>query len=398
MLLVALVFAAILILPILFSLKSDGKLDSSAKWTAIWTPMWVVDIIQFVIAVAILVDRHEPRKNEEGEEEPDDSPPMSERIFNFFITSAFILIQIFVMIRLDHDIHWSWFIVFIPWFVYECLTALQCFPKAFLNKVEKPDYENISLILEEGQTGEEEMFMLKIELESRYFEQIMEQQEAQRTIFLNLLRAWLAIFLALKLDHTVNWNWGLVFLPVWVYLTMQYVYAIVYRLWGNAKMKGLDMEAIATGEEKDPIKIVQVQTGDHLKASATMSCLFQAVPLFMAVVLVCRLEVSHITTFVIILPIFIAIGCCCFVVFCGVCMLSVVDMDEMEAELRKHQQGGAAEGEQEEASYSPPTDVEAATVAEKETSPLQIANSPPIVNSTSSDRLTALEQIEVDID
>eukprot|EP01032_Pedospumella_encystans_P038857 gene38857-44046_t len=47
---IALVFAAILILPILFSLKSDGTLGNDAKWVAIWTPMWVVDLFQLVAA------------------------------------------------------------------------------------------------------------------------------------------------------------------------------------------------------------------------------------------------------------------------------------------------------------------------------------------------------------
>jgi hypothetical protein len=192
------------------------------------------------------------------------------------------------------------------------------------------------------------MFMLKIEMESRYFEKILEQKDAQRAIYVHALRFWLAIFLALKLDHDVNWNWGLVLLPIWTYLALQYAYSFAYASWGRKKQEGLDPEVLERGEEKDPIKVVNFQQGGQLSATSTFLCLSQAVPLFMAILLISRLEVSHITTFVIILPVFIGIGCCCCGVFCAICMLSVVDMDDMEKQLRGEGQQG------EDGNYAPP--------------------------------------------
>lgn len=348
---VAFIFAAILLLPILFSLKSDGTLGDDAKWVAIWTPMWIVDFLLLIAAVVILFDNSDPPpKTEEDEPEPEPKIPLMDRLYNFFSSSLFVLIQIFVLIRLDKYVDWSWFVVFIPWFLYEALQAVSVFELAYLTIIVKPDYDNISLILEEGQSGEEEMFMLKIELESAYFEKVLEQKEAQKSIFVNALRAWLAVFLALQLDNTVQWNWGLVLLPIWVYLFMQYVYAYVFRSWGASKLHGLDLEAIEKGEEKDPIKMVNSQQGSQLMASSTFICLSQGAPLFMAILLVSRLEVSDITTFVIILPIFIAIGCCCCGVFCGICVMSCIDMEGMERELREAQ-GGAAQHEE---GYVPP--------------------------------------------
>ena len=46
-----------------------------------------------------------------------------------------------------------------------------------------------------------------------------------------LLRIWFAAFLAAKIDQSVGWSWGLVFLPVWLYLFMQYAFAVYYHYW-----------------------------------------------------------------------------------------------------------------------------------------------------------------------
>ena len=350
-LLIGLILAAVLILPIMFSLKCDATLGDNAKWVAIWTPMWIVNGLQLIAAFVILLDNSEPapKSDEEDQPEPEEKIPLPDKLYNVFSSVLFTLVQIFVFIRLDGYVEWSWFKVFIPWFMYEALQVVSTLPLAYLSTIEKPDYDNISLMVEEGQSGDEEMFMLKIEMESRYFDKILEQKDAQKSINAYLLRFWLAIFLALKLDNDVNWNWGLVLLPIWTYLFMQYCYAYYYSAWSKQKREGLDLEAIEKGEEKDPIKMVNYQQGDQLRERSTLICLAQGAPVFMAVLLISRLEVSHFTTFVIILPVFIGIGCCCCGVCCTICALSVVDMDDMEKQL--HGEGEEAE---EGCTYNPP--------------------------------------------
>ncbi len=360
-LLIALVFAAILILPILFSLKCDGTLSDNAPWTAIWTPMWLVDLFFLVSAVYFMFDKPEPPVTEEGDKAPppEEEVPFAVKLSNLVTTVLFALIQIFVMMRMDRDIHWSWFKVFIPWFLYEGVHVVSLLQLALFTTVAPPDFENLTLIVEEGHSGEEEIFMQKIALESKYFEALLEQKNAQKTILVCLLRAWLAVFLALKLNGN-DWNWGLVLLPVWVYLFAQYVYSYVLRAWGLSKLSGLNVEGIMAGAETDPMAVARLQQGNELLSSSFFGCLFQAVPLFMALMLVCRLQVSSYSTFLIILPVFLSIGCCCCAVFCTICCLSVVDMDGLNDEMEKQrqQQEGAGGGEKE---YTPPNplDVEA---------------------------------------
>ena len=81
-LLIALIFAAILILPILFSLKCDGTLGDNAPWTAIWTPMWVVDAFLLIFAMYFMFYKPEPPTHVEDGDIP---PPEEEKIPEFII-------------------------------------------------------------------------------------------------------------------------------------------------------------------------------------------------------------------------------------------------------------------------------------------------------------------------
>ena len=49
----------------------------------------------------------------------DEKVPMHVKVINLVTVIMFVLIQIFVMIRLDQYTLWDWFSVFVPWFVYE---------------------------------------------------------------------------------------------------------------------------------------------------------------------------------------------------------------------------------------------------------------------------------------
>lgn len=50
----------------------------------------------------------------------------------------------------------------------------------------------------------------------------------------------------------------------------------------------------------------------------------------MAVLLVSRLEAAQFTTFIILIPVFLILGCCMCGVFCGICALSSVDTNHLD--------------------------------------------------------------------
>jgi hypothetical protein len=81
----------------------------------------------------------------------------------------------------------------------------------------------------------------------------------------------------------------------------------------------------------DPLKQVKFQQGSELVGASQTSCIFTTLgPLLIALLLVCRLEVSTYSTFIIIIPVFIVIGCCFCMVFGVIFCLSNVDAESLE--------------------------------------------------------------------
>lgn len=315
--------------------------------------MWFVDLFLLLSGFLLLCDKERPETNEDGDEIPTEKVSLWEKAGNLLSTVLFVLIQLFVMIRMDNYTHWGWFVVFIPWYIYEGIEMLSLSKLCFFTTVTPPNHEHVNLNLEEGQ--EEDAFMARMNLETAYFEKLMEVNRAKKAFLVSVLRVWQALFLAYQLDSEA-WNWGLVFLPIWLYLAVQYGSVLLFRAWASAKLNGLDAEGIMAGRESDPIVLVKFQQGNELLAFASLTCITQLIPLFMAIMLVCRLQNGSYSTFLIILPVFIILGCGCCIVFCGICCLSAIDMDSLEEEMTKAsgQPKPAGDPEEGNANYEPP--------------------------------------------
>lgn len=333
------VILSLLVLPVLFSLKCDGL---NIPWTALWTPMWIVDFIWLCSVVVVCKMKGKKDKNSESnnasleqdmmEDENDEyggeGPTFHEKVFNFISTITFVLAQIFILMRLDENIKWNWFAVFAPWFIYEAnnVLAILISGHAF-STIRKPS-EQVDTSVNNEEHGDD-FFHQKVTEEMEYFKKMIMQSQDRKQIIVSHIRAWFAIFLAVKSNHTVDWNWGLVLLPVWVYIFATYIEAYMYRQWGKRKIQ----ENVISEDEVnvDPLRQTKSQHGAELLSVSQSSCVFTTIgPLLIALLLVCRLEVSTYSTFIIIIPIFVAIGCCFCVTFGVICCLSNVDTDSLE--------------------------------------------------------------------
>ena len=117
--LLMLFMGCLFILPILFVLKCDGTLGPSGPWVSIWTPMWLLDCIFIIFSILLFVQPDRPQEDEDGNPVEDEKVPLHVKIINLVTVIMFVLLQIFVMIRLDQYTLWNWFSVFVPWFLYE---------------------------------------------------------------------------------------------------------------------------------------------------------------------------------------------------------------------------------------------------------------------------------------
>lgn len=320
LLLILLIFGALITLPVLFSLKCDGRIQD-APWLAIWTPMWIIDSVLLLSSILVFLEPdHEP---EEGEE-PVEKIPLYIKVLYLVQTCSMVLTQIFVLAKLDEVLNFSWGKIFIPWYVYEAFSVLEKIPMA-CNSIPDPDFSAIPSNMENPEEEKVQKMMLATEV----FRKQIERHAVRFSVGAHLLRVWLAIFLAYQLDSHDNWNWGLVLLPMWSYFAMEFVNGYTLRSWGNSLLAGIDMNALESGIIDDVEVQLKAQHGQELVMAGSVGLCVQLGPLLMALLLISRLEVSFFSTFIIIFPVFAVLGCCFCAVCCTFCCLSNVDTDSM---------------------------------------------------------------------
>lgn len=254
-----------------------------------------------------------------------------EKTLGLLQTASFVLIQVFLVARLDRAINWSWYSVFAPWFAYESLQVLALFYDSCLFQVPPPDFSSTKSPSsnENGEGGEDDEEDKRLEIEMQYYYSVTKQQQGRSTIVSSLLRIWFAVFLAYKLNAvtdtpapSVNWSWGLVLLPVWTYILSRYYYAFLSFYKSRQVIQSLQGQDL-----EDPGVRGRLMYGQNLSMSCFFTGCCTAVPILMSVLLVCSLEIQPISTFVIILPFFIALFLLLFCVCTVWCCFSTMDVN-----------------------------------------------------------------------
>lgn len=287
-LVVAMIFAALSILPILFCLKCDGTLGKNAPWVAIWTPMWLIDFVALALAALIFVDQQE-RVNEDGEPIEREHVPILSKVINAITTILFVLIQVFLFLKLDRYINWNWFAVFSPWLAYEAVQVFIILPVAF-SSIPIPNFDAICFSVDDEESGESDLLMRRILMEKEFFDKHFMRATERKSLVGHLLRAWLAVFLALKLNGEVNFNWGLVLLPVWISFFSQYLFAYYFNVWGTSITESIDVTNVDSGSEHE--RHAKIAEAGQLFSASMIAVILTFAPAFMAILLVSRLEVQ----------------------------------------------------------------------------------------------------------
>jgi hypothetical protein len=290
-----LVFLIILIFPVIFALKCDNLLGYS-PWTLIWVPIWIVDFLLLIAACLLCGASNEL---DDDDNEPIEHVTVTTKVINFLETVMFILIQIFTLMRLDKDISWSWAATFSPWYAYEFFGICSLIGPA-LQVLVIPRGDASVVQLEDGAEVDPNLVE-----QVQYFEKLVNKISSNVQIVCSLIRLWQAIFLAIKLDNG-SWNWGLVLLPTWAYFAFQLMVSQYYKCVSKRLVNGLSLTEIQmqlqSGTDIHPLSSLKYQQYEQLSATGTTVVCAQIVPLFVALMLVCRLEVSDYSTFLIILP------------------------------------------------------------------------------------------------
>lgn len=315
-------FVLILCLPILFCLRADG--DISLMWSIIWFPMWTIDLVLLIVVIIVMIM---PCFRDLDPDVEQGRPSVMQEVLQGFYraiqATLFILLQVFVVLKVDGILTWSWMEIFIPWFIFDFAVVSENLISSFAS-VMPPNYKDLSSSVEDP----EEMRLKRIALDGAYHDSLLNRFNSRRYIVVSILRLVFAFLLAYKLDNNSSMNWALVFLPVWIYFVLEFFWASTLTAWGIGKISQIDQSKHPS--EMDPVELAELQRGADLIARGQLEMCTMWLPVSLAVLLVCYLVIGGFSSFIVLIPIFLIIGICMCCVFCTLCCAVSVDVDKMD--------------------------------------------------------------------
>ena len=298
----------LLLFPVFVSIRADKIVDWS--WLIVFTPLFILDFVGLVYLMRSF------GKNDQADEEEREKDSAGSKIFILLYTVAHILFQVFLSLKIDSRIDWSWWIVFAPWFFVE-------FSHLILNTVEY--FHTVSLVAHSDPENPEIAHAVP--------------GLVKFNIFLSAFSTWLfrliqVILIVIRLQSTTSWSWTVVFVPFYVYgcynlLSIIFQYRIDKRL----------VESQPAGSEAKTA--VRAQFITKLFAFAVFAILFYTlIGLFVTRLNSDLAGETGPKASVILIPVFLVLSiviCCCG---CCLPMLSSGLQKELEQEIM-NQPGGS---------------------------------------------------------
>lgn len=369
--------AVVLIAPILAAVRADGEV-SGISWVGLWTPFWIFDALMLLATAMSLAegvrkaakgakaakagkakeddgdaergatDEDRDRKNgdDNDDDEDDDHVPMGERLRAALVVVLVVLLQLFVMLKLDGYLvsAWSWAAVLAPWLALELLALPEKLLKSF--KPAPIAFSDVVLSAQTPTADDEEM--RQQEEESRramaFVEAYGERVGAQQDLGVALLRLMFYALLVTKLDDSsASFSWLIVFLPLLVYFPYSFGFAIALRSKGSGLLAevvgqhGISGEGV-TAEEVEalmplltPEQRAKVAISELYVSLAASSCCAAFALSIPAALLIARVTTADssdssgdssthsFASIYVILPFLIVAGCAYCLLACFVC-------------------------------------------------------------------------------
>lgn len=212
---------AVFVLPILICLRVDGILGA-APWTTVLTPLWIWNLITLIYHIRVISIGPTTRPDNIPEGDWEDPLPMSKRIFSLFRFILLVVFEVFVALKLDGLIEFTWLQVFIPVYIWELTTLYKKLPLARMRIVTVEDLETaLGKTYQEFTQAEKDLISRRYSvvpsLDSPEFENAHKiKSRARQDVIKTLFRIVFIIILIYQLDTEANWNWWLIFTPFWI--------------------------------------------------------------------------------------------------------------------------------------------------------------------------------------
>lgn len=299
--LVTLFIGYLLLFPILLSVRWDHP--KSMTFAHVFIPVWLGLGIVLSVCLCCVPPPPCPDVEEEDEEmrkeiEGKISEHRTARWGSIAIILVLSLLLLQLVLRLDGETQWSYFLVIWPWIVLELgLIGFKFWTAeaAFLMTGNDPD-----ILPQKWQTKDWNFFIVAFTSPNFFY-------------------IAFACLLAMKMDGT-KMSWWETFLPLWV----EWAFGTIFELLKCGKLKSQEELSYMSDEAR---------AREETRGTVVCKCFLRCVWLG-CIVLLC-LKLSHPSTFpawIIFLPIFVIAGCFCCCLSCALCCMGEREASEWDAE------------------------------------------------------------------
>lgn len=213
---------AVLLQPILVCFKIDGRIRSS--WTTTLIPLWLWNAFLIFYHSRVIAMGPIPRPDHIDPSEWIDPLPMHKRYFSFARFLLICVFEILVALKLDSVLNVSWWMIFLPVYVWEISTLCKKWPLAKMRIVTVEDLEAaLGKPFSEFTATEKELigqrYSVVSSTQSPDFDIAQKlKTRAKHEILKSIFRIVFCIILILQLERGSDsqWNWWLVFIPFWI--------------------------------------------------------------------------------------------------------------------------------------------------------------------------------------
>jgi hypothetical protein len=213
---------AVLLLPTLVCLHTDGTFGETASWFATLTPLWVWDCFILFYHSRVIMMGPIAKPEHIPAEDWVDPLPMKKRIFSLARFVLVVAFELLVALKLDDILKVNWFIIFIPLYIWEATTLYKKWPLARMRIVTVEDLETaLGKPFPEFTAAEKELIGKRYSVvpstTSPDFEAAQKlKARARHDMIKSGFRIVFVVLLLIQIDGYVDWNWWLVFMPFWV--------------------------------------------------------------------------------------------------------------------------------------------------------------------------------------
>ncbi|KAJ0405008.1 hypothetical protein ATCC90586_001741 [Pythium insidiosum] len=311
---ITLLFSFFLIIPIFWCLRVDEKVTWS--WTVVFIPMWILDAVIYCCMGCAFM-------SSDASMDPEDKKhqrPALFKLYKFLKALLLLVLQIFIAMKLNHDVSWSIREILLPYYVYDGLSFIETFIGGILGyRMLTKDSEGAGVSTTDA----------------------IKQQRTELVIMavvrMVLIASRLAqgALLGLKLDGELTASWWVVFIPIWIYVAYFFSNPITRYFRVRSKQKNAQAKAADPSQQhthdaytRESVHEDEEETAKNPLLDAFCTILFIGAVASPYFILTARLEDAHFSTLYILLPWFIMAGLLLCLVCCAIACMGTMEPQE----------------------------------------------------------------------